>query len=126
LGCSKDADASTRKFLGQMDELFIHQRALNSAEIKSIMDNGYNTLPTDTKDNFIVKVSVRPNPVRDRMYIDNAENAKVEISDMRGNMVLNESYSSDGIDVSKLVNGMYIVKVTTDSGVNVLKVQILK
>ena len=77
--------------------------------------------PTDTT-NFNVQISffsVYPNPVQDHFIVEffnmNSDNAKVELFDVLGKKVLNESLPSGQtkveLNVSQIASGMYFYKV---------------
>ena len=63
-------------------------------------------------------INVYPNPVTDRLYID-AEVEEVEVYDVYGRLQDNKTTRQQGdeaIDVSRLNNGVYFVRIKTDSG----------
>lgn len=61
------------------------------------------------------KMSVYPNPVQDILYFKNADKIRsIEIYNMVGQKVLTATkMSKDGLDVSKLTKGSYVIKVQT-------------
>ena len=61
------------------------------------------------------KVAVYPNPVQDVLYFKNAEKvSSIEVYNLVGQKVLSTTtISKDGLDVSKLAKGAYIIKVKT-------------
>ena len=82
------------------------------------------SLGTDNVQNS--KVSVYPNPVHDVLYFKNADKvSSVEVYNMVGQKVLSTTaIAKDGLDVSKLSKGAYVVKVQT--GTQTESVKLLK
>ena len=69
--------------------------------------------------------SVYPNPVKDVLNIDYADNVtKIQIVNMLGQEVMNKSVNNtqNQIDMSGLVSGTYLVKVTANDVVKTIKV----
>lgn len=69
------------------------------------------------------KLGVYPNPAQDVVYVTNADkNASVEIYNMAGQKVISEtSLSKEGLNVSKLSKGTYIIKVKTGTQTESIK-----
>ena len=69
------------------------------------------------------QLSVYPNPVQDILYLNNADkNASIEIYNMVGQKVISmTAITKDGLDVSKLTKGVYIVKVKTATSTESIK-----
>ena len=62
-------------------------------------------------DNKSFAISIYPNPVADQLYIQSAESdMSVSIFDLNGRIVLQTNYSAEGINVSSLPNGTYLLK----------------
>lgn len=58
-----------------------------------------------------------PNPIDDYLYITTEENInKIEIYNIMGVMILEKDSISNKIDLSKLNNGIYFIKIKTDKG----------
>ncbi|MDI9535712.1 MAG: T9SS type A sorting domain-containing protein, partial [Bacteroidota bacterium] len=68
--------------------------------------------------------SVYPNPANDFVTVANAENANIVIVNMLGEVVanVNNASSNQNIDISKLANGTYFVKVDGE----VFKINVVK
>lgn len=81
-------------------------------------------LGTDNVQNS--KVSVYPNPVHDVLYFKNADKvSSIEVYNMVGQKVLSTtSIAKDGLDVSKLSKGAYVIKV--QAGTQTESVKLLK
>jgi hypothetical protein len=76
-------------------------------------------------DNFEeLEFSFSPNPVHSNQVFFNATSAlKVEIYSLTGELVINASlnHNTKALDISALNSGLYIVKMSTSTGVNVRK-----
>ena len=66
-------------------------------------------------------VSLYPNPVSDRLYVNSKEEFSVIIFDLFGKQILKTKTSTQGIDVSYLANGTYIVRLENNKQVQTLK-----
>jgi len=62
-----------------------------------------------------LKVNIYPNPTKDIVYVEIEENAKVEISNLQGQIVKTETLNSttNSIDLNGINSGVYLVKVMT-------------
>lgn len=69
------------------------------------------------------KMSVYPNPAQDVLYFKNADKvSSLEVYNMVGQKVLSTTtISKDGLDISKLAKGAYVVKVKTGNQVESVK-----
>lgn len=55
---------------------------------------------------------IYPNPAREKLFIsDEARAARVEVFGMCGEKLLDTSYEKNGLDITKLATGMYLVKI---------------
>jgi O-glycosyl hydrolase len=74
--------------------------------------------------NLANAIQIFPNPVTDKLIIQSAQKAIIEIFNVQGQLV--KSIASNGnktnIDVSDLSSGVYVVQVKTKSGVVMMKV----
>ena len=79
--------------------------------------------PQNVADNNIDKLKLYPNPAKDKIYISGLKNAeKISIIDINGKLVYNENFanrsvSKYSIDISKLKQGTYFVKIVSGSTV---------
>lgn len=64
---------------------------------------------TDVEETVTESLNVYPNPVNDKLYIDNIDGELVSIFDNTGRMVKQERYQGS-IDVSRLASGIYAIK----------------
>lgn len=70
-------------------------------------------ISTDTKDAFISPLSAQPNPVRDRLQLNQLiKGGKYEITDLSGHQMMawTATDAVKQIDVSHLANGLYIIR----------------
>ena len=66
-----------------------------------------------TNDNILSNVVIYPNPAKNNLNIQNAENSSVKVFDLLGRVVLLENNISlnQQLDVSKLTTGTYLIKI---------------
>ena len=99
-------------------------------EVVAVYENGKTsigvvkeiTAEENVSDIFTDNISVYPNPVQDRLYIE-AETQNIEIYDIFGRRQVTETPSHQGnvaIDVENLKAGIYFVKINTEKG-NIVK-----
>lgn len=64
-------------------------------------------------DNLLSNVVIYPNPAKNNLNIQNAENASVKVFDLLGRIILLENNISlnQQLDVSKLTTGTYLIKI---------------
>ncbi len=70
------------------------------------------------ENSFETQINLYPNPVKDSFRIQNDSNttiAKISIYNILGKLVLQTNNTNNTIDVSTLKNGIYLVKITSDS-----------
>jgi len=73
-------------------------------------------------------VKVYPNPTNGTLHIDNVNGATVEVYNMVGTMVdvINNASDFNTVDLSNYAEGTYMVKVYTEAGVVIKKVNLVK
>lgn len=59
------------------------------------------------------EISIYPNPTSDKLFIDGFKGCKLQVIDALGNVVIN-TLNSGKIDVSSLVNGLYLISINKD------------
>jgi hypothetical protein len=117
---SRGADPNLVKAV-DVDSTLIHTECVPPAFTSTILFfAGYQDTDlslTDFKDNTL---EIYPNPVNDKLYIkgNNTKGLKLSIWDMKGEKVVPKQSvkSESGMDVSRLENGMYIVRFESDGG----------
>ncbi len=76
-------------------------------------------------DNLATQISIYPNPVQNVLYLENNSSYTInalKIYDVLGRLVLQDSNSTEQLDVSSLANGMLFVQLETDEGVITKKI----
>ena len=68
------------------------------------------------------EISVYPNPATDVLHIDGDNVQGVSVYNLQGQCVMTETGNVRELSVASLARGMYILKVTTDSGVRSCKI----
>ena len=73
-------------------------------------------------------VKVYPNPTNGTLHIDNVNGATVEVYNMVGTMVdvINNASDFNTVNLSNYAEGTYLVKVYTESGIVIKKVNLVK
>lgn len=79
---------------------------------------------TNVSNNDIQDVNIYPNPAKNTLYVSNLSNQIVEIYNLTGEVVLISN--KNVVDISKLSQGSYFVKVITDSKVITQKINIVR
>ncbi|MEM6720840.1 MAG: T9SS type A sorting domain-containing protein [Bacteroidota bacterium] len=70
-----------------------------------------------TPDEITIDFSIYPNPTTDKLYINLTQDLeKVEVINMNGQLVLSKENNLKAIDVSRLQNGAYFLKVYAQNG----------
>ena len=63
-------------------------------------------------------ISVYPNPANSTLFVNGlTEKSKVTIYDLSGKMIFNKQISENQIDISKLANGTYSIKIESAKGI---------
>ncbi len=71
----------------------------------------------------ISEVEIYPNPVTDNLMVNaNSTINKIEVYDLNGKLI-KLKLASNNIDISKIENGIYLVKITTEEGVSTERIQ---
>jgi hypothetical protein len=80
--------------------------------------------PVNVENNIAAAISVFPNPANSIITVANAENEDIVVLNMLGEVVanVNNASSNQNIDISKLANGTYFVKVDGE----VFKINVVK
>lgn len=83
--------------------------------------------PTKTEVVSNVEVNVYPNPAKESINIENANNSTVSVYNLIGELVLQENVNNTvySLDISNLTEGTYIVKIDGKEGVTTKKISVL-
>ena len=75
-------------------------------------------LTTGIKETNISNISVFPNPVSSTLFLSGlTQNSTVSVFDLSGKLLINKSVLSNQIDVSKLTNGFYTIRIVDKNGI---------
>ena len=83
-----------------------------------------NTGATTAINDINSSLSIYPNPVKDVLTIE-GNYTSVDVFDMFGKLVLSSEYTKN-INVSTLANGIYMLNITTEKGIQTQKITITK
>ena len=67
-----------------------------------------------------IQLKIYPNPAQDRIYIATTEGLdlqQVDFFDLQGKQILSTKVLENGIDISGLANGVYVLNIKTEKGV---------
>jgi hypothetical protein len=101
---------------GDMDEVRIYNRVLNTAEINYLCVAEYTAV---IENSVSGNLDVFPNPVTDQFSIHTSganENWFIKVYDSFGKVVLKEPYSESSFSTGKLASGVYLVEVSDNHG----------
>jgi len=79
---------------------------------------------TNISNNDLQSIRIYPNPAKNTLYVANSSNQTVEIYNLTGELVL--SSNKNVVDISKLSQSTYFVRVITDSKVITEKINIVR
>jgi len=107
---------------------------MTGEDIDMLLENEYKfiALSSDNTNRFIVRLSdPNPNPNPNcfayqsggMLYIN--ELGSIQIIDMAGRVVMNETLSGNSVDISSLRNAAYIVRLVSENGVKTQKIVVL-
>ncbi len=90
--------------------------SVNNGVFTSVAGTGLSpSCALSINENELNKINVLPNPVKNTLHIDGLLNANYAIYDTQGRLIkASEEINSDGINVSSLSNGMYLIKITSE------------
>ncbi len=115
-------DTNNWGFLGIIDEVRLYKRILNASEI----DYLYNHYSAILNRSTAVDVKVFPNPFTNKIEIQSGDEKEstFELIDLYGNILLKDSFiKSTEIELSSIASGNYLIRLTTQNGTVVKKVQ---
>lgn len=106
------------KFIGDMDELIMYDRALTPEEVTSIFVN----VPLGLDENSILNnsITVYPNPAENQIVVDNTNRTDAiesyVISDLTGKILFNNQLEANRtIDIAQLSQGVYTITFISES-----------
>jgi len=100
---------------GVIDDVKIFKRALNPQEVEILVSTGGMDAANFT---LSKNISIYPNPAADFLTIKSTEKIKsTEIFDMNGRSIAKFG-NTQNLDVRTLDKGIYVIKISTENGVN--------
>jgi hypothetical protein len=80
-------------------------------------------LTTGTNETYNSNISVFPNPVNTTLFISGlTQNSTVSVFDLSGKLLMNKLVVSNQIDIRKLVNGIYTIRIVDKNGITTRKI----
>jgi len=77
----------------------------------------YEFTTLSTPEEITIDFAIYPNPTTDNLFINQVQDlTKVEVINMNGQLVLSKNNNLEKINVSRLQNGMYFLKIYTENG----------
>ncbi|MBV8325562.1 T9SS type A sorting domain-containing protein [Chryseobacterium sp.] len=73
------------------------------------------TLSTNEKTKASSSLSLYPNPVSERFFVQGLKTGNIQVYDANGRIILNTVYTQNGVDVSMLSKGVYMVKIADNN-----------
>lgn len=106
------------------EQIYVAIQCVSSDAFAFMIDDIVIDNPVNVENNIAAAISVYPNPANNVITVANAENANIVIVNMLGEVVanVNNASSNQNIDISKLANGTYFVKVDGE----VFKINVVK
>jgi len=94
----------------------------------AIMNANTGSLPVSVGENFVTELMVYPNPSNGIVYVRNAENADIIVTNILGDVVASFSNinSNVALNLNNQAQGTYIVKITDNGKVTTKKIVINK
>ena len=112
IGNSENPDIITG-IKGKIDDVRIYNRALTEDEISTLANSNSTNGIIETKNTLI---SVFPNPANRLLNITGlASGSEIKIYNFSGQMITKSIYSKNSIDVSGLINGIYLIEAYTEN-----------
>lgn len=101
---------------------FVNVIDSNAAAVSGMSSFDFSTLSVVAND--LAEISIYPNPVKDIIYIANANTIviKAEIHNLNGQLVLSQENNLTAIDVHRLPSGMYMLKLYSDKANKTIKI----
>lgn len=105
---------TSQHFNGQIDDVRIYNRVINSNEIKTL----FNGLLTNVVDQGASNYNFYPNPVSDGFRVKGLEgNALFSLYDLNGQLLITKTIAAGSyISLNTLPKGMYVAKIITSNG----------
>ncbi|MBO4739650.1 MAG: T9SS type A sorting domain-containing protein, partial [Bacteroidales bacterium] len=107
--------------------VYYNENPVNDNPTNNCMTFTFNKT-TGIVENALEEVKIYPNPARNILYINNVENANIDIYSIAGQRVktIKNVTGNQDIDVSDMANGMYILRMQDGQNTRVEKIQVIK
>ncbi|MGC4039449.1 MAG: T9SS type A sorting domain-containing protein [Flavobacterium sp.] len=106
---------------GVIDDLKIFKRAINAAEVSTLVSTG--SLATQTIDHASQRLVVFPNPATDFIQISSGSGIQyAELFDLNGKLLFRTENITDKISLENFSKGMYLLKTQSENGPTISKI----
>lgn len=106
-------------FDGNLDDLYLYSRALNSTEIAALYAEANPTAGIQEEN---ISMNLYPNPTTGSLNIKLSKEASIEITNLSGSVMINSVETKDHmLDVSQLAKGIYMVRTSTGTTTRFVK-----
>lgn len=116
-----DVNGNAKDVQLRLDDLSVYKFAFTEQQATTLYSNGTLAVNKITNESF----DVYPNPVVDYLNISSNDVSSVEVYNTLGAMVLSKKVSN-GVDMSNLNQGVYIVKCKDENNVTLSNVRVVK
>lgn len=108
-------------FIGKLDDVMVHRRALNTAEISYLYNlNSSWSSPTSTEVISENELRLFPNPVKNALNIQLSENSNyaLEVTDLNGKRVYSSNLSGQNFELNtaEWAQGLYLLRLIDENG----------
>jgi hypothetical protein len=108
-------------FIGKLDDVMIHTRVLNTAEISYLYNlNSSWSSPTSTEVISENELRLFPNPVKNTLNIQLSENSNyaLEVTDLNGKRVYSSNLSGQNFELNtaEWAQGLYLLRLIDENG----------
>lgn len=117
-----DSPTPTRGFGGSIDDLRIYTGAADDAFILALYNSTVLAVNEVTQETF----NAYPNPVKDRLYFTTNKIASVEIYNLLGAKIVTQTILNNGVDMSLLPKGLYLVKCKDNRNMDIATIKAIK
>jgi len=97
----------------------------NEARVSNMVDfNSTNCYSTGISEGIVdeKEVNIYPNPSKHTLFITGlTQNSKCSIFDLSGKQLINKQIVNNQIDISQLINGIYILRISDKNGITMKK-----
>lgn len=106
----------------RIDNITVFKRAISESEATILFNNGTLAVNKQTLQTF----NAYPNPVNDRLYFSSKAIYSVEVYNILGSKVASQEVIENGVDMSELKSGIYLLKCKDVSGLAIATIKAVK